>query len=212
MRTRSYLSGLFAVLLLGAHSALPQSTIFNEEVRTSVDRAFEPAPANCSDVRWSQAALRTFPTIASACQAVEQRNGKSYVKLEGTVESVRDSGSRLRVDFEDGGELTLRPPGRMRLYIDGQPQSFADIEAGTRLNFYIPEDRLQAELKPDPARVAFVIVPLDITGSASAAQSAAARNRGELPRTAGPLPLLGVGGLAFALLASACMLWRKLQR
>jgi hypothetical protein len=37
---------------------------------------------------------RITPSIAKACQGVEQRRGKTFVKLEGEVEEVRDEGRR----------------------------------------------------------------------------------------------------------------------
>jgi LPXTG-motif cell wall-anchored protein len=183
-----------------------------------VDRSFDPSPKECSDVRWSQAALRAYPSIAEACQAVEQRNGKSYVKFEGVVESVKDQGNRIRVDFEDGEELTFIPPPQTVLYLDGERTSFADVRDGMQLNFYVPEDRLQAELRPDPSRVAFIIFPLDISATAipqrqqSMAQEQsdrADRNQdprsamNRLPDTASPWPLIGAGGAALLVLGAA---------
>jgi hypothetical protein len=139
------------ILLFGANpSVLAQ---------TSVDRSFEPAPKDCADVRWSQRALDAFPSIADACQAVEERNGITYVKFEGVVEDVKNGGKQVRVDLEGTDELTFRPTPRTKLYIDGQRTEFADLEDGTKLNFYIPEDRLEAHIQPNPERVAFAIFP-----------------------------------------------------
>jgi hypothetical protein len=196
----------------GAHAQFAtQST----PVNTSVDRAFDPAPKDCNEVRWSQSTLQVFPSIGSACQAIEQRNDKTYVKLEGKVEDVKGQGKRIRVDFEDGEELTFRPTPRTALYIDGERTSFADLEDGTRLNFYIPEDRLQAELQPEPDRLAFIIFPFDVTTTA-AAPDGGSRDSGnatamndELPRTAGPLPFIGFGGAALLMLAVRAALRRK---
>lgn len=193
----------FLALLLAASSAAV--------AQTSIDRAFEPAPQDCADVRWSQAVLQAFPTIGTACQAVEERNGKTYVKLEGTVQEVKDRGKRVRVDFEDGGELTFVPTPNTTLYIDGRPQSFADLSAGTELNFYIPEDRLQAELRPDPARLAFIIVPLELPAAGAASATRVAMQTDGLPQTAGPLPFFAVGGVALLLVGAGLTLRRKLR-
>lgn len=177
---------------------------------TSVDRSFDPAPQDCRDVRWSQAALDAFPSIASACQSVEQRNGRTFVKLEGVVESVKDSGKRIRVDFDQGGDLSFRPSQRMALYLDGKRIPFAELDDGMRLNFYIPEDRLQAELQPDPTRIAFVVIPLEMpVDSATDPASLAAMN--ELPATASIWPLVGAGGVALLLLGSGLTLRRKFR-
>jgi hypothetical protein len=192
--------------------------------QTSVDRSFDPAPKDCADVRWSQATIEAFPSIGSACQSVEERNGKTYVKLEGTVEEVKDRGKNIRVDFEDGSELTFTPTPNTTLYIDGQPRPFAELRTGTELNFYIPEDRLQAELQPDPARLAFIIVPLELptatsgqtqrsaqAGNAGTSDSRVAMNAQRLPQTAGPLPLVALGGTALVLIGAGLSLRRKLR-
>lgn len=203
----------------GAHAQIgPQTTT----PATSVDRSFDPSPKDCSDVRWSQAASDVFPSIAEACQGVEQRNGKSYVKLEGIVESVKDEGNRIRVDFEDGEDLTFTPDAQTVLYLDGKRTSFSDVSDGMRLNFYVPEDRLQAELQPDPARVAFIIFPLDLPTAPipENQQSVARADRDQssrtamsnLPQTASPWPLIGGGGAALLILAAAMTLRRKLHR
>jgi hypothetical protein len=186
--------------------------------QTSVDRSFEPSPRNCADVRWSETVLQAFPSIGEACQAVEQRHGKTYVKLEGTVEEVRDGGKRIQVDFKDGSVLTFTPTRRTMLYMDGERTEFEDLQRGTELNFYIPEDRLQAELKPDPNRLAFVIVPIEITPAPfpSRNQSVARTERdaqrsaaAELPETAGPLPLMGLGGLVLLITGATITIVRK---
>lgn len=198
--------------------------------QTSIDRAFESSPKSCSEVRWSQRVLDTFPSIGEACQAVEERNGKTYVKLEGEVEEVNNGGKRIRVDFKDGGELTFTPTPRTALYLDGERTEFAELEDGINLNFYIPEDRLQAELQPDPQRFSFIIVPLDMqTGAIPAQEQAASRSErqdrrdamtanaaadqemSELPRTAGPLPLLAAGGAILVLFGAGASLRRKLR-
>lgn len=188
--------------------------------QTSVDRSFESAPKDCADVRWSASVLSSFPSIAEACQAVEQRNGMTYVKLSGRVEDVRDQGKRIRVDFKDGKELTFTPTPNTTLYLDGERTPFAELRDGTELNFYVPENRLQAELQPDPERFSYVIVPLDIHRQAAGAeQTAQTQGVGatrmamgdELPRTAGPLPLIGLGGLLLIGLGASVTLRRKLR-
>ena len=223
------LLGLMAV----SSNAAAQATLLDRT--TSVDRAFESSPKDCSDVRWSQAAQDAFPSIGEACQAVEERNGKTYVKFEGVVEKVADMGNRIRVDFKDGKTMTFTPAPQTVLYIDGERTPFAEVREGMNLNFYVPEDRVQAELRPDRTRIAFIIFPFDTPTIPTAqardrvAQADTARDRmrsqdssrdrvaqsdntAELPATAGPLPLLGVGGLAFLLSASGLALRRKLRR
>ena len=208
-----------AALALSADGVHAQIASQTAEPMTSVDRSFAPSPKDCNDVRWSQTALTTYPSIAAACQGVEQRNGKSYVKFEGVVESVKDQGKRIRVDFEDGEDLTIAPPPQTVLYLDGERTSFAEVRDGMRLNFYVPEDRLQAELRPDPSRLAFIIFPINIPErQQSVAQSdQAARGQdprsamNRLPDTASPWPLISVGGAVLLVLGAALTLRRRMR-
>lgn len=199
MRTHQAAWGAVAgVIML---SGINQSAL----AQTSVDRSFEPAPKDCADVRWSQRALDAFPSIADACQSVEQRNGITYVKFEGTVEAVKNGGKQVRVDLEDTDELTFRPTPRTKLYIDGQRTDFADLEDGTKLNFYIPEDRLEAQIQPNPQRVAFLIFPIAIPGESSPVSQQA---MAELPRTGGFLPTIGIAGALLVVLGFAARIVR----
>lgn len=197
------------------------STAQDSAPSTTIDRSFDASPKDCTDVHWSSSAVQRFPSIAQACQGVEQRNDKSYVRFEGVVEDVDDQARRIRVDFEDGEDLTFAPPPQTVLYLDGKRTSFAQVQDGMRLNFYVPEDRLQAELQPDPARVAFLIFPFDLPivvppNAQSLPQSDRTRAdrgsmnaRNELPETASPWPFIGVGGVALLLIAAALTSGRK---
>ena len=60
--------------------------------QTDVDRSFTVTAKNCKGVQWSAEALEAYPNIASACRAVEERNGKTYVNFEGTVTRTANTG------------------------------------------------------------------------------------------------------------------------
>lgn len=178
--------------------------------QTSVDRAFEPSPRDCADVRWSKQTLESIPRIASACRAVEQRNGKSYVKLSGEVEDVVTGGRRVIVDFDGGGSLAFTPSPHTKLYLDGERTDFADLRPGTELNFYIPEDRLQAELQPDIQRAFFILLPLEVQPAEHMAADArtprqlprpGALTPATLPTTASMWPAIALAGVSLLLLA-----------
>lgn len=126
---------------------------------SSIDRAFEASPRDCTDVHWPQKTLDAIPSIANACRAVEQRSGRYYVKLSGEVREIANGGRRVIVDFEDVGELAFTPSAHTRLYLDGERTDFAELRPGTDLNFYIPEERLQAELQPPISRAFLVVIP-----------------------------------------------------
>jgi hypothetical protein len=49
------------------------------QAQSRVDRSFTATSNDCSSVQWSQEALRKYPSIASACQSVQERNGMRFV-------------------------------------------------------------------------------------------------------------------------------------
>lgn len=168
---------------------------------SSVDRSFNAVSKDCSGIQWSEVALATYPTIASACQGVEERNGKTYVKFEGTVSRNVNRGEQLVVNFKDGGQVTLTPPPETNLYVNGKRISVAELGRGDKLNFYIAEDRLAAQFpqtaEVETQTVRLVVVPIVIHERPVEHMAAS------LPSTASALPLfalsgiltLGVGGL-----------------
>ena len=154
--------------------------------QTSVDRSFTAVSKDCEHIQWSDRALAVYPTIASACQGVEERNGKTYVKFEGTVKRVVNRGEQLVVNFKDGGEVTLTPPAEMNLYVRGKRTPVADLSKGDELKFYIAEDRLAAqfpETEVESARL--VVVPIYMPE----------RTASTLPSTGSSLPLVALGGM-----------------
>jgi hypothetical protein len=159
--------------------------------QTSVDRSFKAVSNDCGSVQWSDRALATYPTIASACQGVEERNGKKYVRFEGTLKKNVNRGEQLVVNFKDGGEVTLSPPPETSLYINGKKTAVKDLEQGSELKFYIAEDRLAAQFPETETQSArLVIVPIVVREQPQDREQLAS-----LPSTASPLPLLALSGL-----------------
>ena len=156
--------------------------------QTSVDKSFTAVSKDCSGIQWSQRALTMYPTIGSACQSVEERNGKTFVKFQGTLKKNVNRGQQLVVNFKDGGDVTLTPPPETSFYVDGKKTKVADLQRGSELNFYIAEDRLAAQVPETEVTTArLVVVPLVANEQPERMAS--------LPSTAGPLPLLALGGM-----------------
>jgi hypothetical protein len=172
-------------------------------VQAKENPSFKAVSDSCDSVTWSEEALATYPTIASACQGVEERNGKRYVEFRGTVKSNQNKGQKLVVNFKDGGEVTLTPSADMSLYVGGKKTPIASLGRGDELHFYVPEDRFVAqfpEVETQSAR--FVIVPILVHDSSQ-------QQLASLPHTAGPLPLLALMG-AFSLgLGGLLSLYRR---
>lgn len=154
--------------------------------QSKVDRSFTAVANDCSSVTWSAKALATYPSIASACQSVEERNGTKYVKFQGTLDRNVNRGQQLVVNFKDGGKVTLTPPPEASFYINGKKTAVADLQSGSQLNFYISEDRLAAQFPdtPEVETTRLVIVPILLR-----------EQYASLPSTSSPLPLVALSGL-----------------
>jgi hypothetical protein len=176
------LSGLVASVLATAAVA-----------QTSVDRSFTTVSKDCPGIQWSAEALKAYPRIATACQAVEERNGKTYVKFAGRVERNINRGEQVQIKFRDGDTLTLEPPANTALYVNGKETPVADLQRGDNLQFYVPEDQFVAQVaKDETPQTQYVVVPIVYREviREEPEQSAAV-----LPDTAGELPLVALSGL-----------------
>lgn len=190
--------------LLACNAAVAQA-------QTAVDRSFTSVAGDCDGIQWSERALQLYPTIAAACQSVEERGGKTYVKFQGTVKRVTDGGRQLTVNFKDAGDITLSPPPETSLYMDGRKTPVSELQRGDELNFYIAEDRLAAQFPEEPQAevetVRYTIVPL--VASATERPPASEQLPDTLPSTASPLPMLLVGGGLLLGVAGTLSLYRR---
>ena len=174
--------------------------------QTSVDRSFKVTSKNCDGVQWSAESLARYPTIGAACQSVEERNGKTYVKFQGTVKR-NDRGKQLVVDFKDAGDMTLTPPAETHLYVQGKRTPVSDLRRGDELNFYIAEDRLAAQFPESDAETAqFVAVPI---ATQEAPEEESEQMAAALPETASPAPLLALCGLTALGFGALLTLYRR---
>ncbi len=186
--SRACVAGVLMLAVLGV--AQPQ---------TRVDRSFKAISQDCAGVQWSEAALKTYPTIAQACQAVEERNGKTYVKFVGTVERNIDRGKQIEVKFKDGGTIKLTPPENLALYVNDRKTSVRELQRGTSMTFYVPEDQFAAHVPQDAAATAD-LVEVPIVQQAAATEPEPERTA-SLPATASNQGLLLLTGIALLVLA-----------
>lgn len=200
MRTRTLLMGGLAVSFV-AVSALAQ---------TSVDRSFKTTSNDCSAVVWSDAALKAYPTIASACQAVEERDGKKYVKFEGRVARNINRGEQLAINFKDASEMTVTPPANTVLYVNGRKTPVSQLQRGDELKFYVPEDRLAAQFHEDNTpQTQYVVVPIVYR---EIIREEVPERTASLPSTASELPLVALSGMLLLGLGAGLSLYRLRRR
>jgi hypothetical protein len=186
--------------------------------QTSVDRTFKASSQECRDVQWSADILRDYPGIGGACQRVEQRNGRTFVKFQGTVKAVSSDGRQLKVAFKDGQTLTLAPTATTVLYMGGVETPVSQLYSGAKLNFYVPEDRLTAQFFADDSSAKSVEVPIVREQSAAPERAQLAQREDrqivaarELPATAGGLPLVGWSAVLMILIGTGVTVYRMLR-
>ena len=186
--------------------------VLTASAQSTIDRSFTTTSNDCDDVQWSEEMQERYPGIGSACRSVEERNGKKYVKFEGTVRSAR--ASVLDVDFAGGGRVQMEPPEGTTVYMDGEPIPVSDLRRGDRLTFYVPEDRMTAQFYPDEQLAntqesQAVNVPIAAAAQATEQEEEPDRMAGVLPSTASGLPWVAVSGLLMLGIAGGLRAWRR---
>jgi hypothetical protein len=163
--------------------------------QSSVDKAFTANGENCTQITWSAEMMAKHPKIASACQGILQKDGKTYVKFEGEVKKVAKQGTEVVMDMKGGDELTLHPAAGRSVYIGGKKTPVKSLRPGDTLTFYIPSDRLVAVEMETPTAPVEEVAAIE-PEPAPVEQVAMS----EMPKTASSWPLVALfGALAIGL-------------
>jgi hypothetical protein len=146
---------------------------------------------SCSDIEWSSTVTAQYPNIANACDAVLEKDGKVFARIDVEIMRVRGRTLTFKIlnnDGSSGGNYSQTVETSWRAKIGGRNYRASDLSRGQRLNVYMPSDRWAVIHEDDDGpdmEDAVVLV-------------AAA----ELPKTASPLPLIGMLGGVFMLLGA----------
>jgi len=158
--------------------------------QTSVDKAFSAEGSNCTQITWSPEMLAKHPKIASACQEVMQKDGKSYVKFEGTVKKVSKGGTEVVMDMKGGDKITLNPVEGRTVYIGGNKVPVKNLRPGDTLTFYVPEDRVVAAVMETPtAPVEEIAIAPPVVETVAMTET-----NYDMPKTASSWPLIALFG------------------
>src|SRR5678810_664433 len=158
--------------------------------QSSVDKAFTANGSNCTQITWSAEMMAKHPKIASACQEVLQRDGKTHVKFEGTVKKVSKGGGEVVMAMTGADNITLQPTAEKAVYIGGNKVAVKDLRPGDELRFYVPEDRVVAAVMETPSAPVEEIAIAPETTTVAMTEPAA-----EMPKTANNWPLLALFGV-----------------
>jgi hypothetical protein len=205
MRTRSRI--LFGGILVSAF-AIPAGPAL---AQTDVDKTFTTTADNCASVNWSAATLQKYPNISKMCKSVEHRNGKTYVKFEGTVTKNTNRGEQLTVDFHNGNTITLTPPPETSLYLDGKKTPVSQLQRGQDLTFYVAEDRFVAQVPketPNEYEAVPIVVPVGFHEPAQPRYAV----RTKLPSTASNFGIAALTGTLSLALGVIMTMQRRRRR
>ena len=153
--------------------------------------------ATCADAQFSQAVLDRFPNIRKVCSEVIDKDGQQYAVVKGDLVRTGSNSVYMKFKQEDGTKSDTRKietSPDFRVKIDGRPTRVRDLAVGQELTAYVKVSDPVIALEPAVATDPIDAYPME------AAAPVMAANEAEMPRTAGPMPLVaGLGGLLLAL-------------
>ncbi|MDZ4729838.1 MAG: hypothetical protein SH820_07850 [Xanthomonadales bacterium] len=179
----------------------------------NMDRPADNA-ASCEKLNWHEEFVTTYPWASEACHSVVLVNGEKWARFEGKFLGLNDDGSFdtefLNTSNTRLGSVELMPTSDQRVSLDGTPTRFADLERGQILSFYVPEGAIGFAIEPGVPSTQYVRVvepsnqakfaaaddtPEEAPVVLAQADPQQTRIASDLPNTAGPLPLIALGGL-----------------
>ncbi|MCZ6831926.1 MAG: hypothetical protein O7F73_20520 [Gammaproteobacteria bacterium] len=155
---------------------------------------------SCSDINWSSAVTDEYPNIADACDAVVQKNGKMFARIEVEIQRVRGRTLTFKILHNDGsssGSYTQTVNTGWRAKIGGRSYRPSDLFRGQQLNVYMPSDRWA------------VIIEDEEDDGPDETEAVAIMAAPVLPQTASALPLFGLLGGGFMALAAGLGVIRR---
>ena len=155
---------------------------------------------SCDDIEWSSVVTDRYPDISKACDAVVERNGQLFARVQVEVLRARGNNLTFRVlnnDGTSGGSYTQNLGTSWRANIGGRSYRARDLMRGQQLNVYLPGDRweiIHETMDEEPDLMAEVVPVMPAA---------------ELPKTASQLPVAGVLGAGLLLAGAAFTLLRR---
>lgn len=167
---------------------------------------------SCDEVQWKQEVLGTYPNIAKACQEVVVRDGKRYVRVEGTVKRIVGDVAVIRLEGTND-EISVSPKTSSFFTAANTRIEGKDLNVGQKLRFYLPEERIAVVPSvEEPAVTEIPVVAAPAPAPEPVAAAAPAAEPEALPKTASPLPLVGLLGFGFLALGGVFSALRLRRR
>lgn len=158
---------------------------------------------SCDEVNWHRNMTRDYPWVADGCHEVVVVDGEKWARFEAEFQELNQDGT-ITTDFigDNGrsmGTVNLMPGPNQRVNLDGRPTRFSELRRGQLLNFYAPEGSYAFTTEPGSTEQVQIVQVQDQdarrTRELAQAEPARETRRNTLPATAGPLPMIALGGL-----------------
>jgi len=161
-------------------------------------------PAQCQTAAFSDTVTARFPRIREVCQDVINKDGQDYAVVKGYLVRVGNQSkvARIRPILPDGTrgdamDIEIHPD--RKVIVDGVAVLPRDAAVGKQLTFYIKVNEPVAALESSDGSMS--------TGAIS--EPAADTTTPDMPKTASPLPLIGLSGLALLVLGGGLSRLRR---
>jgi hypothetical protein len=120
-------------------------------VNAQVDPEKLPKEA-CSSITYSQDFIGKYPKAGAACQEVRVYKGKRYAKFNAKI-LLKDPAFMtvqvLNVAGDPLDSVTFKPASTgAKLLVNGKPETFAELQVGDPVTFWISENRFSMYSSP----------------------------------------------------------------
>jgi LPXTG-motif cell wall-anchored protein len=179
---------------------------------------------DCDGLRAQAQLIADHPEVGSSCESIVSIEGRRYLLMSAELRQLR--AEQLVLRFRGALEDTVFSAGGQPVATDAELALPADTAVGTRLNVFVPEDRV-LEVFGEACGIDQPAVTVAVQRAESkeardariANYTACPRRRrpwypiiDELPQTATPLPLIGLVGLGLLAVAAALARRRHARR
>lgn len=240
MNTRlNVLATTTAALLLSLAST---GTSFAQQERAPTMPDPELDRASCAEVDWHSDMLREYPWVSDACHEAVIIDGQKWARFEAEFQRVDQDGNVTADFKNDQGRslgsVNLEPGPGQQVMLDGRPTRFTDLRRGQGLNFYVPEGEFSFATEPGAASDEQIRVAQQRDDQRRDDQRLAEQRddqrrddrddrddrqlgqadqrtddrQDRLPATAGPLPMIALGGLLSLLGGFALTMRRRFTK
>ncbi|NBD95790.1 MAG: hypothetical protein GVY11_04855 [Gammaproteobacteria bacterium] len=159
--------------------------------------------ASCEEVDWNPDLLRNYPWVVNGCQEAIIVDGRKWARFEAEFLQFHSDGaitSKFRNDRGRSlGDVRMMPGPDQTVMLDGRPYPFSRLQRGQILNFYVPDDTYAFTTSPGvpEAELVRIVEPVERQPSARMAEARpdVTARPATLPATAGPLPIIALGGM-----------------